>query len=288
MGTWGTGISSNDTYGDVYADFFDLYNGGKEVDEITEIVTKRNQEMLEMPDAVNDFWFALAKAQWECKELQPEIYEQVKTIVESGDDLKVWAALGATKRDIEKRRKVLQKFLLLLQSERPKPKKRKKKVIREPIFKKGDCLTYKLANGNYGGALVLEAECGTELGRNLIAVTRINSATKPSVEEFREAEILIKNFAQWDGKPHIIWLSNYKANEVKELVEVTGSIDIEREFISSEEKLKYSYTSGWKMTLIDGVNCQFESEKTKPKPNVTLAIKKLIKKGFWERLTSIV
>jgi len=287
MGTWGTGISSNDTYADVYADFFDLYNGGKEVDEITEIVIQRNHEMLGMPDAINDLWFALAKAQWECKELQPEIYEQVKTIVESGDDLKVWAELGATKSDIGKRRKVLEKFLLLLQSERPKAKKRKKKVIREPIFKKGDCLTYKLANDNYGGALVLEAEYGTELGLNLIAVTRINQAKKPSVEEIREAEVLIKNFAKWDEKPEIIWLSNYKASEVKELVEVMGSIDIEREFISSEEKYKYPYTSGWKMTLIDGVNWQFESEKTKSKPKMTLAVKKLIKKGFWERLTSI-
>jgi len=288
MGTWGTGISSNDTYGDVYAEFFDLYNDGKEVNEVTKIVEERNQDLLEMPDAVNDFWFALAKAQWECKELRPEVYEKVRTIIESGDDHKVWEELGATKTDLEKRRKVLKRFLQLLQSERPKAKKRKKKVIKEPIFKKGDCLTFKLADEKYGGAIVLEAEYGTELGLNLVGVTRINQFTKPSVKELLNADILIKNFAKWDEKPTVVWVCNYKQKEVKDFVEVIGAIDIERQFLSSEEKYKYRFTSDWKMTLVDGVNRQFESEKTKPKPERTLSVRRLIRVGLLERLTSII
>ena len=31
MGTWGTGISSNDTFADIYDEFFDLYNDGLSV-----------------------------------------------------------------------------------------------------------------------------------------------------------------------------------------------------------------------------------------------------------------
>ncbi len=157
MGAWGTGISSNDTFGDVYDEFFDLYNEGKDVGEITEIVTKRNWELIEMPDAVNDFWFALAKAQWECKELQSDVFSRVKEIVESGRDLEVWRDLGASESDIGKRKKVLEKFVRGLQAERPKARKRKKKVIREPIFRKGDCLAYKISDKNYGASLVLEA-----------------------------------------------------------------------------------------------------------------------------------
>jgi hypothetical protein len=34
MGTWGTGISSNDTFSDVYDDFFKYYNEGDFPDEI--------------------------------------------------------------------------------------------------------------------------------------------------------------------------------------------------------------------------------------------------------------
>ena len=287
MGAWGTGISSNDTYADVYGEFFDLYNEGKEVSEITKIVTKQNRELLEMPDAVNDFWFALAKAQWECKVLQPEIYERVKTIVELGDDLKVWGDLEATKSDIEKRRKVLDRFLILLQSERPKAKKRKKKIIREPIFKKGDCLAYRLVNENFGGAIVLEAEYGTELGLNLIVVTRINQANKPTSEDFMRAEVLIKNFAKWDEKAEVIWLPNYKPKEVKELVEVVGSLEVTQEYLSKEKRHIYGYTSGWKTTLVDVVDWQFESEKVKPKPKLTLTVNRLINKNTWERIISI-
>jgi hypothetical protein len=288
MGTWGTGISSNDTYADVYADFFAFYNEGKEVDEVTQLVLAQNQELLQMPDAVNDLWFALAKAQWECKALELEVFAKVKNIVESGDDLKVWSELGASKSDLAKREKVLERFLQLLQSERPKAKKRKKKVIRTPIFKKGDCLTYKLADNKYGGAVILEAEYETELGQNLVAVTRINQVKKPSVKEFEKAEVLIKNFGKWDGTPEIVWICNHKPKEVIDLVEVIGSLKIEREFVSRDEKYKYFFTSGWKSALVEIPCLQFQSEKTKARPAETLTVDKLIKKSFWERLTSFL
>lgn len=288
MGTWGTGISSNDTYGDVYDQFFELYNAGKEVEEITDIVTKQNWELLEMPDAVNDFWFALAKAQWECNELHSEVFCRVKEIVESGRDLEVWRDLGASESDIGKRKKVLEKFLISLQVERPKAKKRKKKVIREPIFRKGDCLTYKISDKNYGASLVLEAEYGTENGFNLIAVTRINQPEKPTVDEIKNASVLIKNFEKWDDAPEVEWLDNYKSKEVINFVEVVGSIEVQREFLSKEEKYKYSFSGGWEMALIKVPNWQFESEKSKPRPKEDLPIIKLIKKGYWERITSIL
>jgi hypothetical protein len=38
MGAWGTAISSNDTYADIYSEFFNLYNDGLEVDEISKIL----------------------------------------------------------------------------------------------------------------------------------------------------------------------------------------------------------------------------------------------------------
>ena len=40
MGTWGRGISSNDTYADIYDEFFELYDDGLSVKEITERSTK--------------------------------------------------------------------------------------------------------------------------------------------------------------------------------------------------------------------------------------------------------
>jgi len=34
MGAWGIAISSNDTYADIYGEFFDLYNDGLDIAEI--------------------------------------------------------------------------------------------------------------------------------------------------------------------------------------------------------------------------------------------------------------
>src|SRR5688500_2682262 len=125
MGAWGTAISSNDTYADIYGEFFDLYNEGLEVEEISKKLIADNQETISDPDDSNNFWFALAKAQWECKHLDKELYDRVKTIIETGADLDVWRQLDADDKDIKKRKVVLDKYLTDLQTERPKAKSRR-------------------------------------------------------------------------------------------------------------------------------------------------------------------
>ena len=104
--------------------------------------------------------------------------EKVSSIVKSGQDLKLWEELNGNANDLKKRKKVLDDFLEKISSPNEKIKKRKKIIIRQPIFKKGDCLTFQLQNGNYGGVLVLEAEHGTELGLNMLAVTTLNQPGK--------------------------------------------------------------------------------------------------------------
>jgi len=74
MGAWGTAISSNDTYADIYGEFFDFYNDGLDVAEISQKLIAANQETINDKDDCNNFWFALAKAQWECKQLDKDIF----------------------------------------------------------------------------------------------------------------------------------------------------------------------------------------------------------------------
>lgn len=190
MGSWGTAISSNDTYADIYSDFFDLYNDGLDVVEISNKIIAGNQELINDKDDCNNFWFALAKAQWECKQLDIDILDRVKKIIETGVDLEIWRQLDANEKTIQKRKVVLDKFLADLQTERPKAKSRKKKIIRQPVFEKGDCLTFKLENGNYGGAVVLEAIKDGEYGHNLIATTRINQPNKPTKKTLKMQKFL--------------------------------------------------------------------------------------------------
>ena len=200
MGAWGTAISSNDTFADIYSEFFDLYNSGLDVAEISKKLIADNQETINDKDDCNNFWFALAKAQWECKQLDKDIFDKVKKVVETGADLEVWRQLDADEKDIKKRKVVLDKFLADLQTEKPKAKPRKKKIIRQPIYEKGDCLTFKLSNGNYSGAVVLEAVKDTEYAYNLIASTRINQTSKPTKKDFENAEVLLLNYASWDNQ----------------------------------------------------------------------------------------
>ena len=280
MGAWGTAISSNDTYADIYADFFELYNDGFTVEEISTKLIADNQEIINDKDDQNNFWFALAKAKWECKQLDKNLFERIKKIIESGADLETWRLLDANNKDLEKRKKALDKFLADLQTERTKAKSRKKKIIRQPIFEKGDCLTFKLENGNYGGAVVLEAIKDTEFGLNLIATTRINQLNKPTKSDFENAEVLVMNYASWEDKPNVTWYLPIRHKQIAHLIEMVAHIEVQ---INYDKKAAMFGSVGdfdnWVIKVLDQ---QFDSEKTKARSAVILTIKKLTKRSKWK------
>ncbi len=276
MGAWGTAISSNDTYADIYDEFFDLYNEGQSVEDISKKLIADNQETINEPDDSNNFWFALAKAQWECKQLDTEILEKVRKIIETGLDLEVWQRLGADEKDVKKRKVVLDKFLVDLQTERPKEKSRKKKLIKQPPFDKGDCLTFKLANGNYAGAVVLEAIKDTEYGHTLIATTRINQPTKPTKTDFETAEVLIANYANWDNNFNIKWYLPIRHKQTVHLIEKVDTIEVQISY--DINKSMNGFVADFDIWVIQVADQQFESEKIKPKPTNKQTIKELTKK----------
>ena len=281
MGAWGIAISSNDTYADIYDEFFDLYNDGQSIEDISKKLTADNQETINEPDDSNNFWFALAKAQWECKQLDTVILERVKQIIETGLDLEAWRRLDADGKDIKKRKVVLDKFLADLQTEKPKAKSRKKRVIKQPPFEKGDCLTFKLANGNYGGAVVLEAIKDTEYGHTLIATTRINQQTKPTKSDFENAEVLIANYANWDDNFNIKWYLPIRHKLTAHLIQKVDAIEVQISY--DINKSMKGYVADFDIWVIQVADHQFESEKTKSRPTTKQTIKELTKnKSKWK------
>lgn len=280
MGTWGTGISSNDTYADVYDKFYELYDEGLSVKEITERLIASNQETINEPDSSNDFWFALAKAQWECKELDPNVFDKVRTIVETGEDLEVWRRQDADEKSIAKRKVVLDKFLAQLQTERPKAKSRQKKVIRQPVFEKGDCLAFKLANENYGGAVVLEAIKDTEYGYNLIATTKINQPHKPTEKDFESAEVLIMTYDNWNEKPCVQWYLPVRHKKSAHLIETICNIKVDIDY--DPNKSLNVYMADFDISVIEATNKQFNIEETTGRSKKKQTIKELTKKNRWK------
>lgn len=240
MGTWGTGISSNDTYADIYEQFIDLYNEGLSVPDITKRLIDKNQEIINIEEDAPNFWFAIANGQWECKALDKEIFSKVEHIINSGEDIRIWKELDATPADLKAREKVLSKFLSKLQTEKDKPKKRTKKKFYNSIYQKGDCLTYLMNNGNYGGAFVLTDERQTETGTNYIAITTIDKPTKPNLDDFKIAEVYIKRVneidfsqsvlkANWVDQPQIGGFSAMVKNKDVD-IEIVGQLPIYKEY----------------------------------------------------------
>lgn len=278
MGTWGTAIKSNDTFEDIYGEFFDLYNDGLNVADISKKLIADNQETINEPDDANNFWFALAKAQWECKQLDNEVLKKVKTIIQSGSDIESWRRLDATEKDIAKRKVVLDKFLSEILTDRSKAKSRKKKIIREPVYEKGDCLAFKLANGNYGGVVVIEAIHNTEFGHNLIVTTRINQKDLPTKKNFEDAEVLISNFGNWSDKENINWYLPIRHKNNSHLFDKVCKIDVQLEYSTKDSW--FGFVADLDLWVLNQADSQFESEKTKDRPKLKRTIKELTKKKW--------
>ncbi len=126
MGTWDTAINGNDTFNDIYHNFFGLYNQGHSPVSISKQIIENFGEMFNDLEDRNNALFGLALAQWETKSLDSEVFKQVKEIVETGNDLKLWKRLEADDKSLKKRKIVLEKFLNQISAEREKPKRRVK------------------------------------------------------------------------------------------------------------------------------------------------------------------
>ena len=127
MGTWSTAINGNDTFLDIYSAFMDNYNQGKHSVEVSKEILANYKDYFNDYDDRNNSLFALAFAQWETKSIEPSIFDEVKNIIETGNDLEIWKNEGADIKTLKKREAVLQKFLAKITVEREKPKRLKKK-----------------------------------------------------------------------------------------------------------------------------------------------------------------
>lgn len=124
MGTWNNKIDGNDTFQDIYQNFFDLYNQGQNPADVSKQIQDDFAEMFNDYDDRNNSLFALALAQWETKSLDPTVYKQVKEIIETDNDLEVWKGLGADEKTLKQRKVTLDKFLTQISTDREKPKRR--------------------------------------------------------------------------------------------------------------------------------------------------------------------
>lgn len=152
MGCWGIGITQSDEYCEVYDNFMEEYNAGKEVPDITaSILSEYHNEFDDSDGAMHDVYFALAKAEWTCCAQSDIVLSRIKEIISSGDNIEFYRELGASESDLKKRKKILDKFLESLLVPRAKPRQRRidtsDRVMELPPIEVGGCYAYKYENG---------------------------------------------------------------------------------------------------------------------------------------------
>lgn len=256
MGAWGTAISSNDEYADVYEEIMDEFNKGIPIETvINEIIKKYQNEFEDDEDSLNNLYFAAAFAAWECGMQEVKHYNKVKEIIESGSDIKCWRELGASNQDIKKREKALLSFLTKLSTPKEKPKKPKPIKFKPALFEKGDVLAILLDDGSYSGAVVLENLKDTgEYGENFIVKAFMNNNEKPTI-----LEILNSNVYDY------AWYMGFHYKKYIKRIEQIGNIKIEFEYDSSGPGTTHS---GWVSFVSSNNENSYQIEENKDIKNV--------------------
>jgi len=169
MGDWNEKIDGNDTFLDIYENFYEQYNAGHDPIEISNKILNDYKEMFVDHDDRYNCLFALSLAQWETKCLDQKIFNEVKSIIENGYDLKLWKDKGASGKLLGKRKLALERFLKKISALKEKSKRRIKpkfefysiELIRlfAPDNKKHIRISEEFTNKNYihtGGLLMWE------------------------------------------------------------------------------------------------------------------------------------
>lgn len=260
MGAWGTAVSSNDDYADVYEDIMDEFNKGIPIETVIHKVTEKyGNEFEDDENSLHNLYFAAAFAAWECGMQDDKLYIKIKEIIESGSDIKCWRELGASNQDIKKREKALLSFLTKLSTPKEKPKKPKQIKFKPALFEKGDVLSILLDDGSYSGAVVLEnLKESDEFGTNFIVKAFMNNNEKPTISEILNSNIF--DFAWYMG----IYYKKY----IKR-IEKIGNIQIEFKYNSSGPG---STHSGWVSFVSSNNENEYKIQENKDIKNVNAFI----------------
>jgi len=143
MGVWGVKIFENDTALDVREQYLELLRNGDTALEASDRIIKLNQDIIGTNDNNElDFWLSLATVQWQNGKLQPFVKYKVIERINKNCFLELWEH---DEYLLNKRKKVIEEFLLKINSTQPKEKKCVSKLF---ICKWniGDIFAYKLSS----------------------------------------------------------------------------------------------------------------------------------------------
>ena len=90
MGTWGTGLFSDDLAADVREGFRDLIGEGLTTEAAVSRLLREYKSSLRDPGEESVFWLALADTGWRLGRLDDAILNNALRVIDSGQDLARW------------------------------------------------------------------------------------------------------------------------------------------------------------------------------------------------------
>ena len=144
MGSWGAGISGNDTAMDLRTEYqaaFYYFDVETALEKIDGYVRKEGFEESDEGEWC-DYYYSLADFMWKKGILTDGVRDRAIEMIDSGFGLDIWEETG--KAALKERKKVLEKFREKLCT--PQPAKKKIKIDRymKPIFETGDVVAFQL------------------------------------------------------------------------------------------------------------------------------------------------
>lgn len=144
MGSWGAGISGNDTAMDLRSEYqaafyyFDVETALGKIDAYV------RQDGFDESDEGEwcDYYYSLADFMWKKGILTEEVRNRAIEMIDAGFGLEIWEESG--KVALRERKKVLEKFREKLCSEQPAKKKIKVDLYMKPVFETGDVVAFQL------------------------------------------------------------------------------------------------------------------------------------------------
>ena len=144
MGSWGAGISGNDTAMDLRSEYqaafchFDVETALEKIDAYV-----RHEGFDDSAEGEwCDYYYSLADFMWKTGILTEEVKHRAIGMIDAGFGLEIWEESG--KAALRERKKVLEKFREKLCSEQPAPKKIKINLYMKPVFQTGDVVAFQL------------------------------------------------------------------------------------------------------------------------------------------------
>ena len=247
MGAWGTGVLSDDTAHDVYDSYLDLFNRGNTAEAIRANVLKEYSEILDDEDEGPLAWLGIAKAQWDCGQLEPEVMKQVEKHVREGLGLSRWAEQG--ERVLNRRKAALTQFLAKLTTVNPRPREPRKAIKRSPLFHPGDCLAVRLDDGAWGAILVLQHKPESDdpyketYGLNLVASLCYRGAETPTLDVFAKRDWLYLNHHSWHNEMVLRFVYALRFRTMKDRLLRIGNIPLRKADPQHDQCRTYSQWS---------------------------------------------